>query len=382
MWLIGVDAGGSKTVAWAIHGATPNAILAPPVVNVWGIGHAGPANVRTHGVELASRAILAAIQQAVAAALARVAGPALAAARSVDELFSNSDSFEISDEVSHRIPAVLASAQIHVGAAGAADPAWATALRARLLPDLCGGALMVGSDLDLVLAAVRSSPCDSSGHRTWDDRPTLEAVKGLFHPRSPLLDEGHWVAVIAGTGSVVCDRQRRIGGWGPLVGDAGSGFAVGRRALAAACAAEDGSGPCTLLRERLLADTGVASIREWLGHLPTWPAAIVPIADLARHVTAVAATDGVAAEILATEMGLLAEQIVAARRDGSAAAGPVSLALAGGLLTGHTAAVTVLLACVDQRLEQVGLPPFVRRARVCRPVFGALQLACAAAITG
>jgi len=382
VWLIGVDAGGSKTEAWAVQCQTADRGGGHWAVIGEGVGRAGPGNVRTLGVAAAAVSIRAAVERAVAAALADVAGLRPAARESVDDWFENSGDCLFSDEIWEQVPLVLAVAAVHVGAAGAADAVWARAVRAELLSAGYVGPVTVGGDVELVIEAARLGACDVSGRQAWLDVPTLEDVRSPFRARLGASDEGQWVAVIAGTGSVVCGQQRRIGGWGPLVGDAGSGFSIGRRALAAACAAEDGSGPCTVLRECLLADAGVASLREWLGRLPTWPAVIALLADVARHVVTSAATDGVAAEILATEMGLLAGQIVAARRDGFDSTMPVQLALAGGLLTGHAAAVTELLACVDDRLEQVGLPPFVGRVRVCRPVFGALQLACAAAITG
>ena len=65
------------------------------------------------------------------------------------------------------------------------------------------------------------------------------------------------MAAIAGTGSTVVartsDTYRQTGGWGYLLGDEGSGYALGRMALAAALRAFDGRGEPTLLT-RLCAD--------------------------------------------------------------------------------------------------------------------------------
>lgn len=60
------------------------------------------------------------------------------------------------------------------------------------------------------------------------------------------------VVVAAGTGTVALaipavGEARRVDGWGYLLGDGGGGFAVGRAALRAACAAADGRGPSTAL---------------------------------------------------------------------------------------------------------------------------------------
>jgi len=70
---------------------------------------------------------------------------------------------------------------------------------------------------------------------------------------------GAGIVVIAGTGSVCVGRndagdEARAGGWGPLVGDEGSGFAIARAGLAAILRAFDGRGPATLMTEFLKRD--------------------------------------------------------------------------------------------------------------------------------
>ena len=71
--------------------------------------------------------------------------------------------------------------------------------------------------------------------------------------------------LIVGTGSIAILRkgaqQIRIGGHGYLVGDEGSGFDMGRRAVQAALKAHDGRGPQTLL-SRLLEEETQAPISE------------------------------------------------------------------------------------------------------------------------
>jgi len=63
--------------------------------------------------------------------------------------------------------------------------------------------------------------------------------------------------VIAGTGSIVFGRNSqgrevRVGGWGPDISDEGSGYTIGRDAVAAVLRAHDGRLPPTTLRPRLL----------------------------------------------------------------------------------------------------------------------------------
>ena len=65
------------------------------------------------------------------------------------------------------------------------------------------------------------------------------------------------VVQIAGTGSLTFGlgkqgKRCRIGGWGYLIGDEGSGFDLGRRALIRVMKAYDGRGPATGLTELAL----------------------------------------------------------------------------------------------------------------------------------
>jgi len=71
------------------------------------------------------------------------------------------------------------------------------------------------------------------------------------------------IVVIAGTGSIVYGRNTnfdaaRAGGWGHIIGDEGSGYWIGREALAAIMRAADGRGPATQLAEDMLAHFGIA----------------------------------------------------------------------------------------------------------------------------
>ena len=67
--------------------------------------------------------------------------------------------------------------------------------------------------------------------------------------------------LIVGTGSVAFMRKggecSEIGGWGYLVGDEGSGYDMGRRAISTALRAHDGRGPETLLISLLETKSGM-----------------------------------------------------------------------------------------------------------------------------
>jgi N-acetylglucosamine kinase-like BadF-type ATPase len=108
------------------------------------------------------------------------------------------------------------------------------------------------------------------------------------------------VVLIAGTGTVALGRnasgeQARAGGWGPLVGDEGSAYAIGRRALAAVVADVDGRKESTLMTRLLFDEEGSESARALVARLttagatPADVAAYFPLAlDAARRGDAVA----------------------------------------------------------------------------------------------
>jgi N-acetylglucosamine kinase-like BadF-type ATPase len=73
------------------------------------------------------------------------------------------------------------------------------------------------------------------------------------------------IVIIAGTGSIVYGRNRlseaaRAGGWGHMIGDEGSGYWIGREALAAVMRAADGRGPATGLTADVLKHFSVADV--------------------------------------------------------------------------------------------------------------------------
>lgn len=70
------------------------------------------------------------------------------------------------------------------------------------------------------------------------------------------------VALISGTGSIVagCNAEGtfvRVGGWGHVFGDEGSGYGIGRDALRAISRSVDGTGPDTTLRHLIFDELGI-----------------------------------------------------------------------------------------------------------------------------
>ena len=120
---------------------------------------------------------------------------------------------------------------------------------------------------------------------------------------------GQGVVLVAGTGSIAYGRnglgqQARAGGRGPLgavngeeVGDEGSGFDIGRRAVAAVRRAHEGYGPNTMLTEILPQALKVTGI-EGLEARVSSPGAAELAALVPRVVQAARAGDRPAQEIL------------------------------------------------------------------------------------
>ena len=80
----------------------------------------------------------------------------------------------------------------------------------------------------------------------------VQVVNDALIAHRAAFDDGPGVLVIAGTGSNVLginDRGEsgRAGGWGPMISDEGSGFWIGRRAVAHAMRAHDGKQTTSLL---------------------------------------------------------------------------------------------------------------------------------------
>ena len=140
--------------------------------------------------------------------------------------------------------------------------------------------------------------------------------------------------VISGTGSVCCGRNAsgavvRTGGWGHLIGDEGSGYALGRDALRAAAAMIDGTGSRTriasLLEERHGLSDRSAIVRYVYGNDKSAIAALAGIV-----LEAAEEGDAAAQGILRENAEALAVQAEAAARSLSVA--EPRIALTGGLL--------------------------------------------------
>ncbi len=187
-------------------------------------------------------------------------------------------------------------------------------------------------------------PEDERPIREWAERERLAAVMEVTSDILLLLSagtpDGWGVALVAGTGSIALARSRegrtaRAGGWGYILDDAGSGYALALAGLRAVVRAADGRGPATALSERLLAHLGLSRPEELVGAVYRGGLDRAALAALAHVVLDAAdAADPVASEIAQQGASELALMAAGAARPVGLGSDPIPLALAGGLLLG------------------------------------------------
>jgi N-acetylglucosamine kinase-like BadF-type ATPase len=290
-------------------GSKTVALLAGRSAVVLGRGIAGPSNYQAIGAEAAGAALTAAVRAAYADA---------------------------------GLPFVPPDA-ICLGLAGVYRPEDQAFIQTWAATELPGTAVRTVNDAALVLAA--GTPDD------WG------------------------VAIICGTGSIALGRSSegaavRAGGWGYLLGDEGSGYAIGVAALRAVVRGYDGRGPATALTGVILAHWGLPDPPALVKRVYRDALARAEIAALAELVDATAAAgDPVAQEILAAaadELALAAAAVVA----GLGVAPPIPCALAGGVIIKGEALRSRFLAAVQAR--GLRLHPITA---VVEPAAGAVRLA-------
>ncbi|MEO2017300.1 MAG: BadF/BadG/BcrA/BcrD ATPase family protein [Fuerstiella sp.] len=263
--VIGVDAGGTSTVAWI--GEVSRATSDSPL----GQGQAGPGNPRAVGFDQATQAITAAIRSAF--------------------------------EEAKLTAAPVASVCLCVAGAGRAEEQ--EQLKVWAESQGFADCVTVTDDAEPIIAA--ASP-DSVG-----------------------------IALISGTGSLALGRNAdglmdRVGGWGYLFGDEGSGYSIAMAGLRAAVRAADGRAEQTLLlsgfMERLDASTPAGLIECVYG-------AALSRQQLAACCTVVfeaASNDDVAREILDAAGTELSEMVATLAQKLGFESSDFCLGLAGGVL--------------------------------------------------
>lgn len=187
------------------------------------------------------------------------------------------------------------------------------------------------------------------------------------------------VVIIAGTGSIAFGEdaqgnRARSGGYGPLLGDEGSGYDIGRKALIAVLRHEDGRGPATLLTERIRQRFLLEKMTDLINLVYGNPAPLQrpEIAGLAPMVVEAARDgDGIAREILRVagrELGLCAAAVLQRLRWEPGQTVPV--AGSGGVFT----AGSILALPLEQVVRSV-CPQAQMWQPMHTPAYGAALLA-------
>lgn len=162
---------------------------------------------------------------------------------------------------------------------------------------------------------------------------------------------GPGLALIAGTGSICCGKNDRgeavrAGGWGHLIDDGGSGYALGRDLLSAVVRQWDGRGEETALTRLLLARLEIETPQELVAYVyggdKSRVASLAPLAGQAA-----AQGDRTALDIYARNGAELGELVLAAAKRLGMETGEV--ALLGGLLTGDGRLREALTAWLAER---------------------------------
>jgi N-acetylmuramic acid 6-phosphate etherase len=232
-----------------------------------------------------------------------------------------------------------------------------------------------------------------AGARTEKDRRRIRAAAGKVWPNQPVYvtsdletalaaadgEDGRKntakVLILSGTGSCCFGRRKgtkgrtvRLGGWGHILGDRGSGYDIGLQALRAALGELDRAGRWPALGEGILRALQLNepdNLIDWVKG-----AEKREVAALARTVFAAAAKrDRLARKVLADAAAALAEDGANCARRLAPEGAPVEFVLAGGVFKQAGFARRV-----GARLRQ--LRPGARVRRLPREsVWGAVELA-------
>ncbi|MDP6794644.1 MAG: N-acetylmuramic acid 6-phosphate etherase [Verrucomicrobiota bacterium] len=176
-------------------------------------------------------------------------------------------------------------------------------------------------------AAARAWP-SAALHATHDLETALAA--------DTRLTTAHRVLVLSGTGSCCYGQSpdgttAKLGGWGHILGDKGSGYEIGLRALRACVFYLDRDGRWSALGQRLLRRLQLNSpetLIEWVAHSDK-----AEVAGLAEEVFAAwAKRDKIARDILDGAADSLTRDACACARKLAGKAKPVRFLLAGGVL--------------------------------------------------
>ena len=342
--VIGIDAGGSKTKACIAltRQPTDRASHWSESIRVVGAGESGPGNPRSVGFETVYDNLLGAIQQA----------------------FKSSS---IEPIKAHSICVCMAG----VGQADQRIPVANWVHEANL-----ADRIRVSEDVTPIRWAA-----------LWETRNLHNP--SLYSQGSQLWNNS--VTVIAGTGSIVSATKdsgqnneaendhplieiplqaTRVGGWGYLLGDEGSGFAIGLAALKEVCRAHDSGEEFSPLHRAILKEMGCDGAIDLIPSIYTQPIPRPKVASLYQTVVQFSSSDLIASKLLEYASLDLAELIVAGASRIGLQPNQFGLAFSGGTLLGKSPLVPTIL----RHLDKMQMAPALSH-QVSEPVIGAVVMA-------
>lgn len=188
----------------------------------------------------------------------------------------------------------------------------------RLFREIPGGADRVGAYLAGCISAADHERLRAVARSVW---PAAEIAVGSDRDSgfATAFGAADGILVIAGTGSAVTGRRagriERAGGWGQLLGDQGSGYSLGMRALRSALTHHDLTGHVSQLAEDILRTLALNRLRDlirWVAEADKMSVArLAPVAFAAArrgHPEMLAAVQG-GARILAEFTSAVARRL-------------------------------------------------------------------------
>ncbi len=127
----------------------------------------------------------------------------------------------------------------------------------RFAPDRCRGVCLGIAGMYEAEEKQKAAERINEFFREWAHCPPVQFTNDAEIALMAALGQTYGIVVIAGTGSIVYgvtpDGQSfRVGGWGHLLGDKGSGYDIGLHALQAVMESYDGVSPPTRMKELVL----------------------------------------------------------------------------------------------------------------------------------
>jgi N-acetylglucosamine kinase-like BadF-type ATPase len=206
-------------------------------------------------------------------------------------------------------------------------------------------------------------PADQTLFSNWLKRQGIRSPTKVLNGSELILaggtPDGWGLALISGTGSICLGRTQdgrtaRVGGWGPLLGDEGSGYQIAMQALQMATQAADGRGEAKPLLEAVLRYWRIPRPQQLVEYVHRPEVQTADIAELAVAVLELASKgDADAGKIVNHAGHALARHVDTVARQLELSGAPLAL---GGrnMLSGLRSAVT---AHIKTKIGDVSVVP-------------------------